>query len=124
MQLTWGAMLITNQQMESPQGLLRLQYRMIDPQTGQCITGVMVLMQAPGSHFAPFENELISRAMCGSMNFRRNRSVRLDSMIIWLDMIRHQAAQRGGIGIMKAVDLNTDQCDRAQQALNGNVPAT
>ena len=104
---------------------------LIDPQTGNQITGLMLLVRTLAQRYAPLEGELSTRAVSDFLNFSRTPGESIDALLVRFDVLRNRAQVRGGLGVnasglswllLKALNLNADLVDRLLQPLGGNLP--
>eukprot|EP00439_Symbiodinium_sp_Y106_P051016 s1351_g6.t1 len=102
-----------------------------DPQTGQQMTGLMLLVTTLARRYSPLDGEAQTRAVSDFLNFSRLPGESIDAFLVRFDVLRNRAAVRGGLGVnhqglawllLKAVGVSVDQLDRLLQPLNGNLP--
>ncbi|CAE7415795.1 unnamed protein product [Symbiodinium sp. CCMP2592] len=102
-----------------------------DPQTGQNITGLMVLVRTLIQRYAPLENEVSTRAVSEFLQFARIPGETTDSLLVRFDVLRNRAAQRGGLGLnatglswilFRAMNLPPELMDRLLGPNNGQLP--
>ncbi|CAE7437517.1 unnamed protein product [Symbiodinium necroappetens] len=102
-----------------------------DQQTGQHITGLMLLVTTLARRYSPLDGEAQTRAVSDFLNFNRLPGESIDAFLVRFDVLRNRAAVRGGLGVnhqglawllLKAVGVSVDQLDRLLQPLNGNLP--
>ncbi|CAE7212919.1 unnamed protein product [Symbiodinium sp. CCMP2456] len=102
-----------------------------DQQTGQQITGLMLLVTTLARRYSPLDGEAQTRAVSDFLNFSRLPGESIDAFLVRFDVLRNRAAVRGGLGVnhqglswllLKAVGVSVDQLDRLLQPLNGNLP--
>ena len=100
-------------------------------ENGQHLPGLMILCRTLANHFAPLEAELQTRSMGELMQFSRMNSESIDSCLTRFGVLRHRAAQRGGMHLnfpslsyvlLNGLKLRTDQWDRALIATDGAMP--
>ena len=102
-----------------------------DAQTGQHITGLMVLVRTLIQRYAPLENEVSTRAVSEFLQFARIPGETVDSLLVRFDVLRNRAAQRGGLGLnatglswilFRALNLPPELMDRLLGPNNGQLP--
>ena len=120
-------------------GVARDLIREINPQhlreglheQGVHIPGLMLLCRTLANHFAPLESELQTRAMAELMNFARMGHETIDVSLTRLEVLRHRAAQRGGLMmntttlsylLLNGLRLRPEQWERALMPLDGQLP--
>ena len=105
---------------------------MVDPQTGQHISGLMVLVRTLAQRYAPLDAEVSTRSVSAFLNFQILPGESIDEVLVRFDVLRNRATLRGGLGInssglawllLKALGLSADFWDRLLQPLGGNLPA-
>ena len=100
---------------------------MVDPQTGQHISGLMVLVRTLAQRYAPLDAEVSTRSVSEFLNFQILPGESIDAVLVRFDVLRSRATLRGGLGInswllLKALGLSADFWDRLLQPLGGNLP--
>ena len=119
-------------------GVARDLIREINPQhlregiheQGVHIPGLMLLCRTLANHFAPLESELQDRAMAELMNFARMGHETIDVSLTRFEVLRHRAAQRGGLNttttlsylLLNGLRLRPEQWERALMPLDGQLP--
>ena len=102
-----------------------------DPQAGQQITGLMLLVRTLARRYSPLDGEVSTRAVSDFLNFDRIPGESTDAFLVRFDVLRNRALVRGGLGVnpqglswllLRALGVNADQLDRLLQPLNGNLP--
>ena len=105
----------------------------VDPQTGQHVTGLMLLVQTLARRYAPLDGEASTKAVSDFLNFNRLPGESVDALLVRFDVLRNRAQMRGGLGVnpnglswllLRALGLNADLVDRLLQPLNGQLPQT
>ena len=103
----------------------------IDPQTGNQITGLMLLVRTLANRYAPLEGEASIKAVSDFLNFSRLPGESVDAFLVRFDALRNRAHVRGGLGVnasglswllLKALNLSADLVDRLLQPLGGQLP--
>ena len=103
----------------------------VDAQTGQHMTGLMLLVQTLARRYSPLDGEAQTRAVSDFLNFQRLAQENVDAFLVRFDVLRNRAAVRGGLGLnhqglawllLRALSVTADQLDRLLQPLNGNLP--
>ena len=102
-----------------------------DPQNGQHITGLMLLVRTLIQRYAPLDNEISTKAVSEFLQFARMPGESVDSVLVRFDVLRNRAAQRGGLGLnhtglswilFRALNLPPELMDRALSPFNGQLP--
>ena len=102
-----------------------------DPQTGQHISGLMVLVRTLARRYSPLEGEASTRAVSDFLNFARMPGESVDAFLVRFDILRNRAHMRAGLGVnhqglawllLRAVGVNVEQMERLLQPRNGNLP--
>ena len=102
-----------------------------DPQTGQMLTGLMVLVQHLARRYAPMEQETSTKAISELLNFVRIPGETIDELLVRFDILRNRAAVRGGLGVniqglswmlLRALQLGPDDWDKFLQFNAGQLP--
>ena len=103
----------------------------VDPQTGQHVTGLMLLVRTLAQRYAPLEGEVSTKAVSDFLNFSRIPGEAIDALLVRFDVLRNRAMLRGGLGVnasglswllLKALNLSADLVDRLLQPLGGQLP--
>ena len=77
----------------------RLSQGAIDPQTGNHITGFMILVQTLARRYSPLDGEAQTRAVSDFLNFHRIPQENVDAFLVRFDVLRNRATMRGGLGL-------------------------
>ena len=102
-----------------------------DPQTGQHITGLMILVRTLAQRYAPLEQETQTKAVSEFLAFARQAGESVDALLVRFDVLRNRAALRGGLGmnaaglswlLLRALNLPPDLLDRLLAPLGGQMP--
>ena len=102
-----------------------------DPQTGQHITGLMLLVRTLAQRYAPLEQEAQTKAVSEFLAFARLPGETVDAFLVRFDVLRNRAAMRGGLGmnpaglswlLIRALGLPPDLLDRLLAPLGGQLP--
>eukprot|EP00438_Fugacium_kawagutii_P024626 Skav212826 [mRNA] locus=scaffold2466:561:3704:- [translate_table: standard] len=100
---------------------------------GGHVTGLMLLCRTLAAHYAPLESEIQTRAMSELMSFSRMSGESCDSSLTRFEVLRHRAAQRGGMFmnttalsylLLNGLRLRPEQWERALIPTDGELPAT
>ena len=108
-----------------------LSHGIVDPQTGQHISGLMVLVQTLAQRYAPLEQEVSTKSVAEFMAFAKLPNESVDSMLVRFDVLRNRAAQRGGLALnssglawvlLRALQLPPELMDRLLAPIGGQLP--
>ena len=69
----------------------------VDPQTGQHITGLMLLVRTLATRYAPLDQEASTRSVSEFLNFAKLPGEGIDALLVRYDVLRNRAALRGGL---------------------------
>ena len=103
----------------------------VDPQTGQHVTGLMILVRTLAQRYAPLEQETQTKAVSEFLAFARQAGESVDALLVRFDVLRNRAALRGGLGmnaaglswlLLRALNLPPDLLDRLLAPLGGQMP--
>ena len=103
----------------------------VDPQTGQQLTGLMVLVQHLARRYAPMEQETSTKAISELLNFCRMQGETIDELLVRFDILRNRAIVRGGLGInvqglswmlLRAMQIGPEEWDKFLHFNGGQLP--
>ena len=109
----------------------QLAHGQVDPQTGQQITGLMILVRTLAHRYAPLEQEAQTKAVSEFLSFNRQAGESVDALLVRFDVLRNRAALRGGLGmnpaglswlLIRALNLPPELLDRLLAPLGGQLP--
>ncbi|OLP76419.1 hypothetical protein AK812_SmicGene43651 [Symbiodinium microadriaticum] len=102
-----------------------------DPQTGQHITGLMLLVSTLATRYAPLDQEASTKAVGEFLNFSKLPNEAVDALLVRFDVLRNRAAQRGGLALnasgmawilLRALSLPAELLDRLLAQTGGHLP--
>ncbi|CAE7866184.1 unnamed protein product, partial [Symbiodinium necroappetens] len=102
-----------------------------DPQTGQHITGLMLLVRTLATRYAPLDQEASTKAVGEFLNFSKLPNEAVDALLVRFDVLRNRAAQRGGLALnasgmawilLRALNLPAELLDRLLAQTGGQLP--
>ena len=102
-----------------------------DPQTGQHITGLMLLVRTLATRYAPLDQEASTKAVGEFLNFSKLPNEAVDALLVRFDVLRNRAAQRGGLALkasgmawilLRALSLPAELLDRLLAQTGGQLP--
>ena len=103
----------------------------VDPQTGQHITGLMLLVRTLATRYAPLDQEASTRSVSEFLNFAKLPGEGIDALLVRYDVLWNRAALRGGLQmnasgmawlLMRALSLPAELVDRLLAPLGGRLP--
>ena len=94
----------------------------IDQNTGQHVTGLMLLVRMLAQRYNPLDGEAQTRAVSDFLNFHRMPQESIDAFLVRYDVLRNRATMRGGLGLnhqglawllLRALSVSADHLDRS-----------
>ncbi|CAK8987555.1 Uncharacterized protein SCF082_LOCUS1028, partial [Durusdinium trenchii] len=109
----------------------QLQHGDVDPNTGQQLTGLMLLVAVLARRYAPLEAENTTKSIAEFLSFRRQPGEAIDSVLVRFDILRNRANVRAGFAVnwtglswllLQSLGLNAEMWDRLLAPLGGQMP--